>query len=261
MKKTKIIAFANHKGGVGKTTTTASVGSILAHEGYNVLVIDMDAQANLTASLLKTNPEEEESDQTIYHALTCRTPLPHVPVSDHLDICPASLQLAMADSELASTIARERILSKLLDDAICNKYDFILIDCPPSLGVITLNAITACTDIVIPIVAEVLPFKGLKMINSFISQIHSLLNPAAHVTGILITRWESTKLSRSVEELLRGQLGELVFGTKIRKNVSVAEAPLENQNIVEYAPKSNGAADYMSFTKELLHRLSVERKE
>ena len=258
MKTTRVIAFANHKGGVGKTTTTASAGSILAHQGYRVLVIDMDAQANLTASLLKRNPEEDEPEQTIYHALTGRCPLPLISVTENLSICPASLQLAMVDSELASAIARERILSDLLDDTIRSRFDFILIDCPPSLGLITLNAITACTDIIIPIVAEVLPFKGLTMINNFISQIHHKLNPAAHVSGILITRWESTKLSRGVEELLRGQLGDLVFNTKIRKNVSVAEAPLESQNIVEYAPKSNGAIDYGQFVAELLAKFGFK---
>lgn len=258
MKTTRIIAFANHKGGVGKTTTTASVGSILAQKGFKVLVIDMDAQANLTGSLLKIRPDDEEPEQTIYHALTGRCTLPYISINDNLSICPASLQLAMVDSELASAIARERILSNLLTDKVKEQFDFILIDCPPSLGLVTLNAITACTDIIIPLVAEILPFKGLTMINNFVNQVHSLLNSNAHISGILITRWESTKLSRTVENLLRQQLGDTVFTTKIRKNVSVAEAPLEAQNIVEYAPKSNGATDYRQFTDEMLVKLGVK---
>ena len=137
------------------------------------------------------------------------------------------------------------------------QYDFILLDCPPSLGLITLNAITASTDVIVPLIAEVLPFKGLKMINNFVNLIHTRLNKAAHVTGILITRWESTNLSKSIEQELRKAVGDLVFQTKIRKNVSVAEAPFEYHNIVEYAPKSNGAVDYQSFVTELVKKLGV----
>lgn len=246
--KTKIIAFGNHKGGVSKTTTTASVGSILASKGYEVLVIDLDAQANLTVSLLK-----EEPDDSIYYALTGKSEdLPIVPVSEHLSICPASLQLAMAELEMNAVISREKILSGLLEP-IKSRYDFVLIDCPPSLGVLTLNAFTAANEIIIPLIAEVLPFKGLTMINNFIGKVQKSLNPAAHVSGILLARWESTKLSREIETRLRQQLGDLVFKTKIRKNITIAEAPLESVNIVEFAPKCNGALDYQAFTDELLN--------
>lgn len=245
--KTKIIAFGNHKGGVSKTTTTASVGSILASKGYEVLVIDLDAQANLTVSLLKDEPEE-----SIYNALTGKSStLPIIPVSEHLSIVPASLQLAMAELELTSAISREKILSELLEPIKAN-YDFILIDCPPSLGLLTLNAFTASNEIIIPLVAEVLPFKGLTMINNFISQVQHRLNPSAHVSGILIARWETTKLTREIEKRLRQQLGDLVFQTKIRRNITIAEAPLQSINIVEFDPKCNGAQDYQAFTEELL---------
>lgn len=242
----KIISFANHKGGVGKTTTTASVGSILASQGKQVLVIDLDAQANLTASLL-----HGESDVSIYNALVGNEPLPVVDISPNLHLVPASLGLAMADLELASAMARERILAELIDE-VKDNYDYILIDCPPSLGLLTLNAFTASNEIIIPLVAEVLPFKGLTMINNFIDMVRKRLNPKAHVTGILITRWENTNLSKQIEKGMRAQLGELVFQTKIRKNVTIAEAPLESKNIVEYAPRSNGAKDYKAFTEELL---------
>ncbi len=241
----KIISFANHKGGVGKTTTTASVGSILANQGNQVLVIDLDAQANLTASLL-----HGEAESSIYNALTGNGPLPVVDISPNLHLVPASLSLAMADLELASAMARERILAELIDE-VKDNYDYILIDCPPSLGLLTLNAFTASNQIIIPLVAEVLPFKGLTMINNFIDMVRKRLNPQAHVTGILITRWENTNLSKQIEQGMRAQLGDLVFKTKIRKNVTIAEAPLESKNIVEYAPKSNGAKDYKAFTEEL----------
>lgn len=252
MKNPKIITFANHKGGVGKTTTTASVGSILASRGYKVLTIDTDAQSNLTASLLN-----EETEESIYYALTGRNnQLPIIKITDNLDLVPSSLDLAMAELEMASAISREKVLSELIEP-IKEQYDFILIDCPPSLSLLTLNAITVSNETIIPLVAEVLPFKGLTMINNFIETIKKKLNPKVHLLGILITRWESSKLSQQIEEGLRTQLGDIVFNTKIRKNIRVAEAPLMSKNIKDYAPKSNGAQDYISFTDELLKRLQM----
>lgn len=247
---TKIIAFANHKGGVGKTTTTASVGSILASKGFKVLLIDLDAQANLTYSM-KHLPDVYQS---IYNILVLNESPEPYNVSKNLDLIPSSQELAMVDIQLSSVIARERVLSRALSP-IKENYDFILMDCPPSLGVLTLNACTFATDIIIPLIAEVLPFKGLAMINEFISNVRDCLNPEAHVSGVLITRWEKTKLTSGIEQELRSSWGDLIFKTKIRKNVTIAEAPLESSNIIEYAPKSNGAADYLSFTEELLNRL------
>ena len=247
---TKIIAIANHKGGVGKTTTTASVGSILASKGFKVLLIDLDAQANLTYSM-KQLPDVYQS---IYNILVFKeSPQPYN-VSKNLDLIPSSQELAMVDIQLSSVIARERVLSRFLSP-IKENYDFILMDCPPSLGVLTLNACTFATDIIIPLIAEVLPFKGLAMINEFISNVREFLNPEVHVSGVLITRWEKTKLTSGIEQELRSSWGDLIFKTKIRKNVTIAEAPLESSNIIEYAPKSNGATDYLSFTEELLNRL------
>lgn len=247
---TKIIAFANHKGGVGKTTTTASVGSILASKGYKVLLIDLDAQANLSYSM-KQLPDVYQS---IYNILVLNESPEPYNVSKNLDLIPSSQELAMVDIQLSSIIARERVLSRALSP-IKENYDFILIDCPPSLGVLTLNACTFATDIIIPLIAEVLPFKGLAMINEFISNVRECLNPEAHVSGVLITRWEKTKLTSGIEQELRSSWGDLIFKTKIRKNVTIAEAPLESSNIIEYAPKSNGAVDYISFSEELLNRL------
>ncbi len=251
MKQAKIISIANHKGGVGKTTTTASVGSILATKGYKVLVIDLDAQANLTSSLIKG-----EVSASIYDAMKKYTALPIYRVNEktELDLVPASLELAQADFEMASKIARERILANLLED-YKDKYDYIIMDCPPSLGLMTFNAITASDYVIIPLVAEILPFNGLKMISDFIGQLKKYLNPKIEILGILITRWESTNLSKGIEERLRNNLGEKIFTTKIRKNVTIAQAPLEATNIVEYDPKSNGAIDYQAFTDEILERM------
>ena len=186
-KQVKIISFANHKGGVGKTTTTASVGSILASMGNKVLLVDMDAQSNLTTSLLKDN----QVDQTIYDALSasCRGTaysLAIYPIAENLDIVPSSLRLASADLELSSVMAREHILADILKGKKAD-YDYILIDCPPSLGLLTLNAVTASDLVVIPLLAEVLPFQGLTMISDFVRMVKQKLNPKIETAGILLT--------------------------------------------------------------------------
>ncbi|MBF1053354.1 ParA family protein [Prevotella pallens] len=255
MKKTRIITFANHKGGVGKTTTTASVGTILSKEDKKVLLIDLDAQANLTHSIAAKSSIE----RTIYDALIGEvskedSQLPIYQINNNLDIVPADLALANTDLQLSAAMARERILERLLKQ-VSSQYDYILIDCPPSLGILTLNAIVASDTVIIPLVAEVLPFQGLTMIKDFIEMIKENINPNVSIGGILLTRWENSNLSKQIEEGLREQREIKVYNTKIRKNIKVAEAPLECVNIVEYAPKSNGAIDYMSYTKELIETL------
>ena len=250
--KARIIAVGNHKGGVGKSSTVANLGGILARRGYKVLLVDLDAQANLTTSL--TEPTD---GATIYEAMTGKvSELPIVVVSENLHLVPSSLTLAMADVELSTAIAREHILSEcLLESGAIEKYDFILLDCPPSLGLMTLNAFAVATEIIIPMVSEVLPFKGLTMMKDFVAMVQHRLNPSVHIMGILITRWEASKLSRGIEANLRQALGGMVFQTKIRKNVRLAEAPLEKTDILGYDPRSNGAIDYQAFTNEFLGRI------
>lgn len=246
MDKTKIISFANHKGGVGKTTSTANVGGMLsAKYGYKVLLIDMDAQANLTSSLTKGSFE-----QSVYHAMLGQCALPILHLSEHLDLVPASLQLAMADIELSTRISREFILSDLIKP-IKDQYDYILIDCPPSLSLLTMNALTASTHIIVPLKAEVLPFIGLSMIGQFVGRIRHHLNADLVIAGVLITQWENTKITNQIEAGLRKCGTYHIFNTKIRKNITIAEAPLEQEDILRYAPKSNGSLDYQSFTTEL----------
>jgi len=162
----------------------------------------------------------------------------------------------MADVELSTAIAREHLLDELFDkNWVKENYDFVLLDCPPSLGLMTLNAITACTDVIIPLVAEVLPLKGMTTITNYVDMVRKKLNPKAHISGILITKWLSSNLTKSMETKLREALGDLVYDTKIRHNIRIAEAPLESRNIVEYAPQSNGAKDYSAFADEFLTRI------
>lgn len=247
---TKIISICNHKGGVGKTTTVASVGSALAKLGRSVLLVDLDAQANLTSSLLGYEPE-----RTTYEALREREKLPVYRVGETgVSVAPASLDLAGFDIEASTALERERILSDVLADVEAH-YEYILLDCPPSLGLLTLNALTASTDVIIPLTAEALPSKGLQKILDIIAMTQKRLNRGLRLSGILITRYEKSNLSQSVEEALRARYGELVFDTKIRKNISLAEAPLAVQNILEYAPGSNGAKDYTALASEIVRRL------
>lgn len=248
-----VIAIANHKGGVGKTTTATSVGGILALQGNRVLMIDLDAQANLTTSLI----DETTVEESVYDAMIADDGnLPIVHVSGNLDLSPASLQLAMLDVQLATVMARELILANLVKKVEDN-YDYIIIDCPPALGMTTMNAFAAADNIVIPMTAEFFSFKGLQMIKDFVTLVRKRLNKQARITGILLTRFESSNLSREIEQGLRNNAGDLLFKTRIRKNIALGEAQVSKTNIVSYAPKSNGAVDYLQFVAELTERMNA----
>lgn len=241
----RIIAIANHKGGVGKTTSVAALGSIFAAEGKKTLLIDMDAQANLTASLITEEPEE-----TIYNALKGDVALPVIHVRENLDLVASSLDMAAAELELSGRMSREHILKRLLKP-VADNYDFILIDCPPSLGLVTINAMVAANELFIPLTAEALPSRGLAKLTNILQMVRENLNENISLSGIIITRWESTRLSKMVEQQLRTTFGETIYKTKIRKNVSIAEAPLYAKDIVTYAPDSNGAKDYIALAEEI----------
>jgi chromosome partitioning protein len=247
---TKIIAICNHKGGVAKTTTVASLGASLASLGHSVLLVDLDAQSNLTSSLLGYEPE-----RSTYEAIRDREGLPIEKVGNTgLSLAGASLDLAGIELEISTAMERERILQDVLSE-VADKYEYILLDCPPSLGLLTLNALTASTDVIIPLTAEALPSKGLQKITDIIQMTQKRLNKGLRLSGILITRYERNNLSLTVEEAIRERYGELVYDTKIRKNVSLAEAPLAVQTILEYAPTSNGAKDYLALAKEIETKL------
>lgn len=248
-----IIAFANHKGGVGKTTSVANIGAALNQKGNRVLLVDLDAQQNLTSCFL---PDEkvEALEVSIYEALVGKAPLPVIPLRDGLSIVPSGIELARAEIDLSQKLAREQLLKRLLQP-IAEDYDFILLDCPPSLGVITTNALTAAEALYIPLTAEALPLKGLRMLEAVVEEVRESINPTLSLSGVFVTRYNTRKsLNNMVLETIADKYGSVVFNTKIRENVAIAEAPLMQQPICEYAPKSKGAEDYEALTEEILSR-------
>jgi len=247
---TQIIAICNHKGGIGKTATSCSLAAALQQKGKQVLVIDLDGQANLTESLGLSIEEEE----TIYGAMCGKHPLPLIELSNGITIVPSCLDLSAAESELISEPGRELILKGLITKALAIKpFDYVLIDCPPSLGLLTLNALTAADYVIIPVQAQFLAMRGMAKIMNIISIVKERLNPTLQIGGIVITQYNSRKtLNKSVAELIRDSFCDKVFKTIIRDNVALAECPIHGQTIFEYSPKSNGANDYMSLAEEVL---------
>jgi len=260
MKKAKIITIVNHKGGVGKTTTAINLGIGLAHSKKKVLIIDLDPQANLTQSLGIL----DEQTQTIYGALKGAYSLPTMTING-VDITPSELNLCGAEIELAGNLGREFILRDLLNEeqgriqteTIVSKYDFIIIDAPPSLGLLTTNAL-ACSDyVIIPVQSEYLALQGLSKLHGVIELVKQKLNPGLQILGVLLTRYDSRKvLNKNIEEALRGTFEGRVFNTVIRENIAIAEAPAMGQDVITYAPKSNGAQDYLKLTNEVINQLS-----
>lgn len=245
----KIIAIANHKGGVGKTTSVASIGLGLSLKGYKVLLLDLDAQANLTSFFLQ---ETEEDRATIYDSLIAGKPLPVSEVGKNLYLVPSGLEMARAEGDLNGKIARERLLNLLLEP-VKDEYDYILIDCPPSLGIVTTNAFVASTDIYVPLTAEALPLKGMRMLEEYIGAIR-VIRKDLRITGVFITRYNNRNLNNVVDSQIKKAYEGVVFETKVRENISLAEVPLCGGNIFEYAPTSNGANDYRILTEEIIAR-------
>lgn len=246
--KGKIIAVANQKGGVAKTTSVAAFGSLLSERGYKVLLVDLDTQANLTATFL-----QEEPTATIYGAMRGEYKLPQVEVKSGLYIVPSAPDLGRIETDLAGTAEREFVLRDLLQ-SVSPEYSFILLDCPPSLGLITRNAFVAANYVLIPLTAEALPAQGLNKVEALIEETRAA-NKSLSLCGVFLTRWENSRLSQSIEQLLRKSYGSKVFSSKIRKNIAIAEAPLLRMDVIEYAPGSNGARDYRQLTEELLSKL------
>ena len=245
----KVISISNHKGGVGKTTTALNIGAGLQQMGKSVLLIDLDPQANLSQSLRIDNQE-----RNIYGSLKGKYALEPVTIRPGISVVPSTLDLSGAEIELAGEPGREYILKELIDP-LRSAYDYIIIDSPPSLGLLTINAFTASDQIIIPVQAEFLALQGLTKLTEVIDKIRSRLNKGLTIAGILITQYDNRKvLNRDVVTSITGRYKELVFNTKIRDNVALAEAPTQGLDIFSYSPKSNGAEDYLALCVEYSHK-------
>lgn len=240
------IAIVNNKGGVGKTTTTASLGASLASLGKKVLIVDLDAQRNLTSSLT-----DGDHERTIFHSIMNDQDLPIVEISKNLSLVPSSVDMMGVELQIADRMSREYILKDLLEP-VEGSFDFILLDCPPSLGLVTLNALVASRYLLVPMTAEALPTEGLAMLTRFLAMIRKRPNPSLELLSILFTRWMGRRLNRDVETSVERAFPGKVFKTKIRENIQVAQAPLRKSSIIDYAPESNGAKDYLELAKEVL---------
>ncbi|NOX62805.1 MAG: ParA family protein [Chloroflexi bacterium] len=251
---TRIIAVANQKGGVGKTTTVANLGAILAEKGRRTLLVDLDPQAALTA-YCGVNPNQLE--KSIYQVLLAQELDPEsVIIKDirpNLDLLPATLDLAGAEIELVGQLGREYLLQEALA-AVKNQYDFILIDCGPSLGLLTINALTAADEVLIPLVPEYLALRGMGILFDTISRVRAHSNKNLRILGIVITLFDSRTIhSREVVEELQTMFGDYVFTPVIPKSIRFAESAAASRPINEYEPKHPGAAGYRTLAEEIIH--------
>lgn len=260
---TIIIGVVNQKGGVGKTTTSVNLGAALAQKGKKVLLVDVDPQSNLTTHLgIATKDEPPQPNATrpvpefsIFDILKGTKSFREVIItrSEKLDVAPSSLLLSAADLELGGVVGRELILKRALEK-IKDSYDVIVIDCPPALGLLSLNVLAAVQQVVIPVQSEYLALHGVRQLLDTIDQVRSIYNQSLIVGGVLICLHDSRKrLARAVADTIRNYFGDLVFDTVVRENVALAEAPAGGQTIFEYAPKSTGAEDYAALAEEILH--------
>jgi chromosome partitioning protein len=246
----KIIAFANQKGGVAKTTTTLNLGVAFAEEGHRVLCVDMDPQGNLTMSQ-GWNPDEIE--RSMFDVLVHKLPITEIIRGAEIDVAVSSIDLAGAELALSSMIGRERALEKALLP-VRDAYDFILIDTPPSLGLLTINALVAAAGVIVPVQCEYLSLRGLVQLENTLSMIRENLNPSVEIEGILPTMYDKRLLhSREAIEILNENFGDLVLRTKIRKTIRYAEAPVKGQSVLKYDPTGEAAAMYRDLAKEVIN--------
>jgi chromosome partitioning protein len=257
----RTIAFMNQKGGVGKTTTTANLGAALAEMGKRICLIDLDPQAHLTINY-GMDPTPEMT--SLYNVLVDEVPLNDAvhPVGDRLWLIPSSIDLAAAEVELVTVLGREMLLKNALESANVD-YDYVLMDCPPSLGLLTINALCAASEVIIPMQPHFLALQGVAKLLETVQLVNKRMNPRLKVTGVALTLYDSqTKLTSEVVSELTTFItaaegktvpwsGAKVFNSRIRRNIKLAESPSFGQTILKYDPSSNGAADYRALAAEL----------
>jgi len=244
-----VIVFANQKGGVAKTTTTLNLGVALREMGKRVLIIDLDPQGNLTMSQ-GMNPDAIE--RSMFDVLVHRVPISDVIHTVEVDIAVASIDLAGAELALSALIGRERALEKALVE-VRDRYDYILIDTPPSLGLLTINAFVAADGVIVPVQCEYLSLRGLVQLENTLSMVRENLNTRVHVQGIVPTMYDGRTLhAREAIEILEEHFGDLVYKTRIRKTIRYAEAPVKGSSILRYEPSGPAAQGYRDLAKEVL---------
>jgi chromosome partitioning protein len=246
----RVIALANQKGGVAKTTSTLNLAVAFAEEGNKVLAIDLDPQGNLTMSQ-GLNPDTIE--RSMYDVLVHRLPIEQIIHNGEIDLAVASIDLAGAELALSAMIGRERSLEKALQPVL-DRYDFVVIDTPPSLGLLTINALVASSGVIVPVQCEYLSLRGLVQLENTLSMIRENLNPEVGIEGILATMYDSRTLhSREALEILEENFGDLVFKTRIRKTIRYAEAPVKGTSVLKYEPTGSAAQAYRDLAKEVLN--------
>lgn len=254
----RVIAFANQKGGVGKTTTAVNTSVMLGEGGLRVLLIDLDPQGNTTSSL---GVDKTTLDRTVYEVILEEADIAEalVPaVRPNVDLLPTTAALAAAEVDLVSIVRREHQLKRSLASAR-STYDLAIIDCPPSLGLLTINGLTSADHVVIPIQCEFLALEGVSQLITTIDLVKRQLNPGLDLLGVLMTMFDArTNLSSSVVDEVRRFFPERIFRTVIPRSVRLAEAPSFGQSIREYDPSSRGGQAYESFTRELIDRLGLQ---
>jgi chromosome partitioning protein len=245
----RVIAFANQKGGVAKTTSTLNLAVALREQGLRVLVVDLDPQGNLTMSQ-GLNPDSIE--RSMFDVLVHRLPISEVIHQREVDLAVSSIDLAGAELALSSQIGRERALEKSLAP-VKGGYDYVLIDTPPSLGLLTINALVASDGVIVPVQCEYLSLRGLVQLENTLAMVRENLNPEVKIEGILPTMFDRRTLhSREAVEILEENFGELVFKTRIRKTVRYAEAPVKGSSVLKYDPSGTAAEAYRELAKEVL---------
>src|SRR6186997_373148 len=246
----RVISFANQKGGVAKTTTTLNLGVALAEREMKVLLVDLDPQGNLTMSQ-GLNPDTIE--RSMFDVLVHRLPIQEVIHHTEVDLAVSSIELAGAELALSSMIGRERALEQALAP-VRESYDFVLVDTPPSLGLLTINALVASNGVIVPVQCEYLSLRGLVQLENTLSMIRENLNPHVGIEGILATMYDSRTLhSREALEILEENFGDLVFKTRIRKTIRYAEAPVKGTSVLKYEPTGPAAQAYRDLAKEVLN--------
>lgn len=252
--QTKIIAIINQKGGVGKSTTAINLSAALGALGKKILLIDLDPQGNATSGI---GVEKRELNECVYDVLLNGVDIKKVIIKDvckNVDIVPSTINLAGAEVELVSEMARENRLKKAAG-SLRGFYDYIFIDCPPSLGLLTINALVAADKLLIPIQCEFYALEGVTKLLDSMKRVKEVLNPSLSILGVVLTMFDNRQLlAKQVVEEVKNYFGTIVFETLIPRNVKIAEAPSYAQSITDYAPTSKGAISYIELAKEVINR-------